>query len=166
LPTVHTLVPVLKIGSQVDPGQQSLSASQTVPVGRQQVPLWQTCVSEQHWVVPQQLVSGGQQNEVDWQQTWNSEQQVPPHGAVPAGHSQTQVAGLSALPPPQAATHVPPHATVPASQPAHRPVAGSQSLLQHSAASRQGCPFFRHRAAPAGVAADHEKTVAPAAAAK
>jgi hypothetical protein len=120
----------------------------------------------QHWLVPQQLVSGGQHIEVDWQQTWNREQHVPPHGAVPWGHSQTQVAGFRAFGAEQAGTQAPPQATVPGSQPAQRPVTGSQNLLQHSALSRQGWLFFRHRAAPAGVAADHEKTVAPAAAAK
>jgi hypothetical protein len=116
--------------------------------------------------VPQQEVSGGQQNEFGSQQTWNVEQQVPAHGAVPWVHSHAHVAGLSAFGAAQAATHVPPQATVPASQPAQRPVAGSQNLLQHSALSRQGWLFFRHRPAEAGPAVENVNTAVPAAAAK
>jgi hypothetical protein len=166
LPTVQTLVPVLKIGSQVVPGQQSPSAWHISPTGRQQSPLWQTCAPLQHWFVPQQLVRGGQQNEFWKQQTSKVEQHVWPQGAVPAAHSHTQVSGFSAFGGEHAGTQVPPQATVPASQPAHRPVTGSQNLLQHSALSRQGWAFLRHRVAPAGVATVQPRTVAPVAAAK
>jgi hypothetical protein len=166
LPTVQTLVPLLKIGSQVVPAQQSPSTAQIWPAGRQQSPLWQTCAPLQHWLVPQQLVSGGQHNETGSQQTWNTEQHVPAQGAVPAVHSQTQVVGLSTFGAVQALTHVPPHATVPLSQPAQRPVVGSQNLLQHSVDSRHGWVFFRHRVAPAGVADENVNTAVPAAAAK
>ena len=162
--TVHVLGPTL-VTCEQNPEQQSPLTVHSSPTGRQQSPLWQTCAPLQHWLVPQHDVSGGQQNDSGSQQTWNSEQHVPAQGAVPDGHSQAQVEGLSTRGAEQVGTQVPPQATVPGSQPAHRPVAGSQNLLQHSALSRHGWSFFRHRAAPAGVAADHENTVAPAAAA-
>lgn len=162
---VQILGPTFETWEQ-NPEQQSPLTVQTSPVGRQQSPLWQICAPLQHWFVPQQLVSGGQQNEFWKQQTSNVEQQVWPQGAVPAAHSHTQVAGFSAFGGEQAGTHVPPQATVPGSQPAQRPVTGSQNLLQHSALSRQGWSFLRHRAASAGVATVQPRTVAPVAAAK